>query len=460
MIEKKPDSFSDIVDRAMGELRSSPVPPELPPELLSALLQAAKEHTGAVQCTVEASAQAEINHPTLLSRSLETWRWIMRHPVCRTAAAAILVLVIVGVALWFHAGGATSAFADFVQPILDAKSAKYTMTAKMEGQPTSTTKVTFLLPYRMRHEWRQEMPGRVEMRMVTIWDLQKGKTILLNPERKTAIVTTYTDMPKDRANPFAELRSLLLDVQERPKVKREPLGEKEIDGHKAVGYRLSGLYNSDMVMSLWGDPETGLPVRVEMNYPRSSGRELQVTMNDFVLNVELDESLFSVEPPEGYATEHVQMDGSLPGEKDLIETLRQYSQQGAGTLPDMLDVWEDCTADFKVGKAEPTNGKRPSEGQIKEANKKVERQPQVNVVVDTTGTRGLRFVLALPPDADAHYAGKGVKLGAADKPIFWYRPKDSKRYRVIYADLSVREADTAPSVANAQPVGNASGLKK
>ena len=46
----------------------------------------------------------------------------------------------------------------------------------------------------------------------------------------------------------------------------------------------------------------------------------------------------------------------------------------------------------------------------------------------------------------AHYAGKGVSLGAADKPIFWYRPKDGKKYRVIYADLSVRDADTPPSV--------------
>ncbi len=45
-----------------------------------------------------------------------------------------------------------------------------------------------------------------------------------------------------------------------------------------------------------------------------------------------------------------------------------------------------------------------------------------------------------------------MSLGSADKPIFWYRPKDAKKYRVIYGDLSVREADTPPSVPNAQPV--------
>ena len=64
---------------------------------------------------------------------------------------------------------------------------------------------------------------------------------------------------------------------------------------------------------------------------------------------------------------------------------------------------------------------------------------------------GLNLSASLPPEADAHYAGRGVSLGAADTPIFWYRPKDAKTYRVIYADLSVRDADTPPSVPVVQP---------
>jgi hypothetical protein len=38
-----------------------------------------------------------------------------------------------------------------------------------------------------------------------------------------------------------------------------------------------------------------------------------------------------------------------------------------------------------------------------------------------------------------HYAGNGVKLGEADKAIFWYRPEGSETYRVIYGDLSVKD---------------------
>ena len=41
-----------------------------------------------------------------------------------------------------------------------------------------------------------------------------------------------------------------------------------------------------------------------------------------------------------------------------------------------------------------------------------------------------------------HYAGKGVKFGDANTPVFWYRPEGSKTYRVIYGDLSVK--DVAP----------------
>ena len=73
--------------------------------------------------------------------------------------------------------------------------------------------------------------------------------------------------------------------------------------------------------------------------------------------------------------------------------------------------------------------------------------------------RGVMFANQLPPVADAHYVGKGVSFGAADTPIFWYRP-NGKKYRVIYADLSVREADTPPSVPDAQPVPAPSSPKK
>jgi hypothetical protein len=53
--------------------------------------------------------------------------------------------------------------------------------------------------------------------------------------------------------------------------------------------------------------------------------------------------------------------------------------------------------------------------------------------------KGMLFMMGLK---DQHYAGNGVKLGEADKAIFWYQPEGSETWRVIYGDLRVK--DVAP----------------
>ena len=49
------------------------------------------------------------------------------------------------------------------------------------------------------------------------------------------------------------------------------------------------------------------------------------------------------------------------------------------------------------------------------------------------------FQVTAVESSDWYYAGNGVKLGEADKPVFWYQPRDSKTYRVIYGDMSVKD---------------------
>ena len=44
---------------------------------------------------------------------------------------------------------------------------------------------------------------------------------------------------------------------------------------------------------------------------------------------------------------------------------------------------------------------------------------------------------------NARYAGKDVKFGDATKAIFWYKPSGADKYRVIYGDLNVKDANEA-----------------
>ena len=59
-----------------------------------------------------------------------------------------------------------------------------------------------------------------------------------------------------------------------------------------------------------------------------------------------------------------------------------------------------------------------------------------------TYVRGMLFLQMLERQSPFQYAGNGVKLGEADKAIFWYQPKGSETWRVVNGDLSVR--DVAP----------------
>ena len=455
--------------------------------------------------------RAEMIQASLFTRSLNRWRWIMRSPVSRIAAAAIFILAITGVAMLFllGSGGTAFAFADFAAPILKAKTVKFKMIVETKGQPAQTLTGELMVLDGVRMRQVTELPDK--SKVVMIQDLSQGKSLMLVPGSKTATVLTSTSKRKDKtpeydASVFFRLFQL---VEEKPDaVKHESLGEKEIDGRKVVGFRISSPGGD---FSLWGDPKTGLPVRVEM----TSGIEgsVKATFSDFVFNADMDESLFSLEPPTGYtvAVRSVKTDVSPPEEKDLIEMFREYSKLFDGAFPDSLDFLTTATifgkkANLRMsiqemwensapGKGKPneeqmrkleelmiklTEGKL-NEEQTKEIAEHVKeyietqtqksadvgeaqeteeyRQAQFNEVFRRV-QRGLNFAYHLPPNADAHYVGKGVSFGAVGTPIFWYRPQDSKNYRVIYADLSVRDSGTPPNATKGQPVPAPSGPKE
>jgi len=131
------------------------------------------------------------------------------------------------------------------------------------------------------------------------------------------------------------------------------------------------------------------------------------------------------------------MDGSAVTEADVVVLLRFSAEVMDGKFPSALDL----TGVKELSQALRKKNPRKEEPDLatpagQEAFQKV-MQDMMKV------TRGMKFVMTLPPDADWHYAGAAVTFGDATQPIFWYRPQSSVTYRVIYADLSIR--DVAPA---------------
>jgi hypothetical protein len=177
-----------------------------------------------------------------------------------------------------------------------------------------------------------------------------------------------------------------------------------------------------------------------------------MVLSDFQFDVPLDESLFSLTPPEGYKMQEMNMDWSGGGEKDVIEILRRSADMDNGVFPESLldqklimkiTMKTTMKWSFEMGKqaaiAAAKHAKERAEGKEPEKTVPPEMPPEMQKEQSETSNLIGRMTTFLTENTGWKYAGKGVKLGDAQTPIFWYIPKGSKQGRVIYGDLSVRD---------------------
>jgi len=281
-------NHDDALERETRAYHSKSVPDGPPSEFVAQVL-AALHH-----------AEEAANQPTAINLKQ---RILVMKAKTKIAFAATVLIAFGGLLAWLMQGQGTAlAFEDLVQPILEAKSATFTSTTEGEGQPPLTCKGMVLEPNR----FRQEMPGG----RVGIVDFDQQKMLMLNTNAKVAVVADLADMPKPPASFFERFRMLLPGEADDAGVERKALGESEIDGKRAIGYRVT---RRDETWTIWGDPDTQLPIRVEASW-KMSDKSMTVTMTDFVFNVDLDESLFSVEPPADYTVPSAQA-GATPTEE-------------------------------------------------------------------------------------------------------------------------------------------------
>ena len=357
------------------------------------------------------------------------WRTIMRSRITKLAAAAVIIIaVLVGI---HQFGGSAPAFAEVIQPLLTARTATFKITLNIEGAPAQTRHCMFMEPGRMR----EVLPSGV----IQIEDKPKGKEMRLYPAEKKAVIYEMTDIPEDEQrsnNWFHRIRECIRQAQQTEDKSVTFLGKQKINGAKAFGYRVAK--NVDLMnMTVWVDAETLLPTWIEYSLAGSVPRvEGTIICSDIVFNENLDESLFNIQVPEGYESQTMQYNyepRKRPGEEDLMQALSLWSDKTDGKFPSELNmrravefvqsIRDRMGLEFEKGKAQDIS------------NPKLHEFYRIRRRI----YRGIGFVQYLPSESDWHYAGEGVKLGDADKPIFWYRPQGSDTYRVIYGDLSVKD---------------------
>jgi outer membrane lipoprotein-sorting protein len=377
--------------------------------------------------------------------------------IAKFAAAASILVALGSLLSWFVIGGGSTniAFADVAKALDDLRTATYDSTVEMknpmDGTTTTTTmKCFFLAPSRERVEMSVSTGAAKDQgSSVMILDHQamKGLTLATKHKLATTIDLSKLKKPPGASNPFEMVRQLVREGTSNSVEKVEMLGKKEIDGRIAIGFRIQGNM-ADQIF--WADPQTARLVRIEMDFPDGSGHGV---MSNFRYDMELDPSLFSLQPPAGYTVNN--MDVKMPVEDDLVNVLRLIAEHNDGTFPAAIGMTNKeflqaaqaaAISETEKFLKEPTTEKlleelkaqygKDTDGFMKAWTKAMmpfsQKLTQKNM-------QGMTFYNMLTAANDSHYIGKGVKLDTPDGPIFWYKPTGADKYHVIFADLSVKE---------------------
>ncbi|MEN6334173.1 MAG: hypothetical protein ABFE01_07910 [Phycisphaerales bacterium] len=341
------------------------------------------------------------------------WRFVMHSKAIKLVAAAVIVVAVLLGLQFFGTSGVT--FAQAIQPILNANSAILDIVIGPED-PNTPVIHDMIVGSRIRRTL-DNVPGNV-----SIIDLETSRILSLTEAKKEAVYIDLKGLPSI-PNYLETLKSVFVQLQESPHFEIQDLGTKQIDGHEAVGFLAK---HPKMEVTLWADAKTGLPIRFE----QKEGQLLTIVKN-LQFDVPMEDVLFSMDVPEGYSEQKMELDLFGSTEADFIEGLRILAEKfGNGRFPDGVSL----------------------EDYLKQAPQLEKKCNELGLSQDeqtALGTKLSKYVLFMrffKGEGKWYYRGKGVQLGAAETPIFWYRPKDSATYRVIYGDLHVEDvaADKLP----------------
>jgi outer membrane lipoprotein-sorting protein len=328
------------------------------------------------------------------------------------------VLAMAGGLLYFAGFPPTSATAEFAEAarkLQDAHTLSFRSTLQITGQADpATSRVYYRVPGLIRTE--ADPAGGP----TAVMDTVRARTLILDPAQKSALLLEGRP-PQERGIPRDLAASMIEDLRRLGEKNGEPAGEKILGAVRARGYRVQE-HGQDL--TVWVDPQKRLPLLIEIA-GRIGTTEFRFAMADIQLDPRLDESLFSLEPPGGYALRKAGANLFMTTEESVVRVLRTYAAGDEGTFPPSLDDLAAFRKAFAKKKAK--SAFEPEGFELAAAMARV-------------------AAFTHDPNSRFGYKAEGVKLGDANTIIFWYQPVGETKYRAVYGDLHVGDvsADRLP----------------
>ncbi len=245
-------------------------------------------------CAEAVLAKSTKNQVEVLPRRPSIWRTIMKSPITKLAAAAVIIIaILIGVHyLGGSIDGASLAWAEVVEQISSHTKYKCRQRVVREQGPEYPTMQVYHLNLSQR---RQE----VEDGTIHIIDMrgEDAITVELDPAQKKATVTKLIGFGPRKDPHIIEM------VKRFEQESTEKLGTKKQNGKILHGFRHQPNKHNDY--TVWVDPDTKLPVEIELKHTQ---RGQTIFLDEFEFDFELGPSAFSTDVPDGYEVKTIIQD--------------------------------------------------------------------------------------------------------------------------------------------------------
>lgn len=247
------------------------------------------------------NAQALSTTKTPVSHRRNLRRNIMKSPITKIAAAAVIIIAVTLGLFEFIGTGDSSGvvWADVAKKIQSSTGITYrtiqTQTVAGLGKPIEKNEITYYSPkYGMKVE---NFPGEEKTVTTCLNFTDKTRTILMHNLKKY-MRDNLDVVPENQGRVIPEEI-----VQKFLSGEYKELGRQTIEGVLAEGIEVdkSSGGSDRSVYQLWVSVETGYPVKLDADVTGRNGDvHIDMTMDQFQWDVELDAEVFKVDIPSDY----------------------------------------------------------------------------------------------------------------------------------------------------------------
>lgn len=387
MSDEDPQADDEILDEAIHCFRSMPIQYNPPAELSRAVL--------ADLTKIDARASSPAVCQPVPANHLRTsgqcaGAFVSRRVRMLAGVTAMTVLCFV---FCINVIGKTSLADTVVEALSRIENVTYEIVETVDGEWETSTRVTVSGTERRR----VELPDR----QVLIVDTNKERQILLMPKEKRAVIRSA--FPSDTISP---VESPLMSLRAMREFATLELPRRMIEGKEVIGFVCNeGPYAN---LNVWVDPDTKLPVRMESSGENDSGEMVHEVIRNFVYNLPVDDSLFSVGVPVDYQAD-VQMATRTTSKPQTFQIV-----PGVGVGPLTFGITESKVVEIL---GEPRSKKPGALGQLLDYGAEGLR-------LEVSGEDGLRAIYCV---SQASYGSsvrtfsaktdKGIGIGASTEQV-------------------------------------------